>query len=57
MDCLSREQMLLLQHNLTYETYEEFMSMFKKEERLPDNHVPFGFLVGCHNARSCNFDD
>ena len=38
MDCLSREQLLLLQHNLTYEVYEEFMSMFKKdEERIPDD--------------------
>ena len=38
MDCLSREQMLLLQHNLTYETYEEFMSMFKKDEELIPNN-------------------
>ena len=38
MDCLSREQLLLLQHNLTYEVYEEFMSMFDKgEERIPDD--------------------
>ena len=38
MDCLSKEQMLLLQHNLTYETYEEFMSMFKKDQELiPEN--------------------
>ena len=40
MDCLSKEQMLLLQHNLTYEVYEEFMSMFKKdEEPLPENEL------------------
>ena len=38
MDCLSREQLLLLQHNLTYETYEDFMSMLKKDdERIPNN--------------------
>ena len=38
MDCLSREQLLLLQHNLTYEVYEEFMGMFDKgEERIPDD--------------------
>ena len=38
MDCLSKEQMLLLQHNLTYEVYEEFMGMFKEgEELLPEN--------------------
>ena len=38
MDCLSREQLLLLQHNLTYEVYEEFMSMFEEtDERIPDN--------------------
>ena len=37
MDCLSREQLLLLQHNLTYEVYEEFMSMFEEDnERIPD---------------------
>tara|TARA_B100000989_G_C19497528_1_gene452755 strand:+ start:769 stop:1149 length:381 start_codon:yes stop_codon:yes gene_type:complete len=38
MDCLSREQLLLLQQNLTYEVYEEFMGMFDKdEERIPDD--------------------
>ena len=38
MDCLSREQLLLLQHNLTYEVYEEFMSMFEQaDERIPDD--------------------
>ena len=38
MDCLSREQLLLLQHNLTYEAYEEFMSMFEEtDERIPDD--------------------
>ena len=40
MDCLSKEQMLLLQHNLTYEVYEEFMGMFKEgEELLPENEL------------------
>ena len=38
MDCLSREQLLLLQHNLTYEVYEEFISMFQEnDERIPDD--------------------
>ena len=38
MDFLSIEQLLLLQHNLTYETYEDFMSMFKKDdERIPNS--------------------
>ena len=38
MDCLNREQLLLLQHNLTYEVYEEFMSMFEEgDERIPDD--------------------
>ena len=36
MDCLSREQLLLLQQNLTYEVYEQFMSMFNEsDEELP----------------------
>ena len=35
MDCLSKEQQLLLQQNLTYEVYEKFMSMFDKDELLP----------------------
>lgn len=29
---LSKEQLLLLQHNLTYEVYEKFMSLFHSEE-------------------------
>lgn len=32
---LSKEQLLLLQHNLTYEVYEKFMSLFPKDENLP----------------------
>ena len=38
MDNLSKEQLLLLQQNLTYEQYEQFMSMFKgDDEVLPKN--------------------
>lgn len=38
MDNLSKEQLLLLQQNLTYEQYEQFMSMFNdKDEELPKN--------------------
>ena len=29
---LNKEQLLLLQHNLTYEVYEKFMSLFHSEE-------------------------
>jgi hypothetical protein len=35
MDCLSKEQLLLLQHNLTYEVYEKFMGLFFQDELLP----------------------
>ena len=36
MDNLSKEQLLLLQQNLTYEVYEKFMSMFNEtDEELP----------------------
>ena len=34
---LSKEQLLLLQQNLTYEVYEQFMSLFPKDELLPDD--------------------
>ena len=37
MDCLSKEQLLLLQHNLTYEVYEKFMGLFFQDEILPNN--------------------
>lgn len=38
MDCLNKEQLLLLQQNLTYEVYEQFMNMFnEKDEELPKN--------------------
>ena len=48
MDCLSREQLLLLQHNLTYEVYEEFMGMFDKgEERIPDDEEEsYRYILG-----------
>ena len=35
MDCLSKEQLLLLQHNLTYEVYEKFMGLFSNDEIIP----------------------
>ena len=36
MDCLNKEQLLLLQQNLTYEQYEQFMRMFNEsDEELP----------------------
>ena len=35
MESLSKEQLLLLQHHLTYETYEKFMSMFDTDEDMP----------------------
>ena len=38
MECLSREQLLLLQNHLPYTKYEEFMDMFKKEEPLPEKY-------------------
>ena len=34
---LTKEQNLLLQHNLTYEVYEQFMSMFENDEVLPED--------------------
>jgi len=48
MDCLSREQLLLLQHNLTYEIYEEFMGMFDKgDERIPDDEEEsYRYILG-----------
>ena len=37
-DILSKEQLLLLQQNLTYEVYEQFMGMFNNDdETLPSN--------------------
>jgi len=38
MDCLNKEQLLLLQQNLTYEVYEQFINMFnEKDKELPKN--------------------
>lgn len=37
MDCLSKEQLLLLQQHLTYEVYEKFMGLFFQDEILPIN--------------------
>ena len=38
MDNLSKEQLLLLQQNLTYEQYEQFMGMFNEsDEVIPKN--------------------
>ena len=37
MDCLSKDQLLLLQHNLTYEVYEKFMSLFDHDEMIPED--------------------
>lgn len=37
-DILSKEQLLILQQNLTYEVYEQFMGMFNDDdETLPSN--------------------
>ena len=38
MDCLTKEQLLLLQNHLPYARYEEFIKMFKEEELLPENY-------------------
>lgn len=38
MDCLTKEQLLLLQQNLTYEVYEKFISMFDNDDEvLPED--------------------
>ena len=42
---LTREQLLLLQHNLTYEVYEEFMSMFDRDETLPEDKEERGNYI------------
>ena len=34
---LCKEQLLILQHNLTYEVYEQFISMFPTDELLPED--------------------
>ena len=40
MDCLTKEQLLLLQQNLTYEVYEKFMNMFAKEDETLPEEIP-----------------
>ena len=42
---LTREQLLLLQHNLTYEVYEDFMSMFDQDEPLPEDDEERGNYI------------
>ena len=41
MDKLSKEQLLLLQDNLSYSVYERFMDMFPKHEVLPNDSESF----------------
>jgi len=36
MEHLKSEQLILLQQNLTYETYEQFVNMFDKDEKIPE---------------------
>lgn len=42
---LTKEQLLLLQHNLTYEVYEDFMSMFDQDESLPEDKESRGDYI------------
>ena len=65
MEHLKNEQQLLLQQNLTYETYEKFVNMFDKDEKIPEdpeerkkyiietmkNHVFWGEIYGWGNKR------
>ena len=37
MEHLKNEQLLLLQQSLTYETYEQFVNMFDKDEKIPED--------------------
>jgi len=40
MDCLKKEQLIILQNHLPYEVFEKFMSLFNKDELLPiDNQL------------------
>ena len=39
MDCLSKEQLLLLQDKLSFTEYENFVGMFEKDEKIPVNPV------------------
>ena len=45
MDSLNKEQLLLLQHNLTYEVYEQFMGLFPKDEIIPTNESEKNELI------------
>ena len=36
MDCLSKEQLLLLQQHLNYDVYEQFINMFEIDKVIPD---------------------
>jgi len=37
MEHLKNGQLMLLQQNLTYETYEQFVNMFDKDEKIPED--------------------
>ena len=37
MDCLSKDQLLLLQDKLSYTEYENFVGMFEQDEKIPVN--------------------
>mgnify|MGYP001410244408 CR=1 FL=1 len=37
MDCLSKDQLLLLQDKLSFTEYENFIGMFEQEEKIPEN--------------------
>ena len=65
MEHLKNEQLMLLQQNLTYETYEQFVNMFDKDEKIPEgreernkfiietmkNHEFWGEIYGWGNKR------
>jgi len=37
MDCLSKDQLLLLQDKLSFTEYENFVGMFEQDEKIPVN--------------------
>jgi len=39
MDCLSKDQLLLLQDKLSFTEYENFVGMFEQDEKIPVNPV------------------
>jgi hypothetical protein len=45
MDNLNKEQLLLLQQNLTYEVYEQFMNLFPKDGLIPTNESEKNELI------------